>query len=500
MKSIHPRFTLTAKAKDNNISTILRLMLCFNFFIAPVKDGLAPLVSVYLVAENGWDAGSAGIIWFVRDISTLLCQMFAGAFVDSFEHKQTLLVLATASASIAATSMVFSQNFTFLVVKSIIEGVSTCFLTPCKNSVALGLIGSETFDEVSKENEMADHAGSFVFIIVAGVVSFLLYPNVVGVFYIIGGAGFLACLSVIIMPLSVCEEDDCSASIIKDDTEQNIPASSPGQSSQRPSLTRKRSLIDMKTSRNLTEGEEVKSYSSILKDQNIALFALSVFFFHLGNAAVLPLLSQILAIDGGRAGLPYTCGNIAIAQVTSIFATWGMGKAIKRGIPYKVPLIIGYAFAVPVRCFAIVLLLKFWPNNYALLAMQLFDGIGAGTYGLSLASLTRALTVGTGRFSFTLGFIITINMCGAALSNLIGGYVVNLLSYTWAFLILGVIGIAAVLTASFIQVKGRTSKIVSVANEVEVEIEVETESAVHGKGIIRADEDTRSNNQSSVSV
>ena len=78
--------------------------------------------------------------------------------------------------------------------------------------------------------------------------------------------------------------------------------------------------------------------------------------------------------------------------------------------------------------------------------------------------------------------------------------VVNLLSYTWAFLILGVIGIAAVLTASFIQVKGRTGKIVSVANEVEVEIEVETESAVHGKGIIRADEDTRSNNQSSLSV
>lgn len=89
MKSIHPRFTLKAKAKakDDNISTITILRL------------------------------SAGIIWFVRDISTLLCQMFAGAFVDSFEHKQTLLVLATASASIAATSMVFSQNFAFLVVE-----------------------------------------------------------------------------------------------------------------------------------------------------------------------------------------------------------------------------------------------------------------------------------------------------------------------------------------------------------------------------------------------
>lgn len=128
--------------------------------------------------------------------------------------------------------------------------------------------------------------------------------------------------------------------------------------------------------------------------------------------------------------------------------------------------------------------------------MQLFDGIGAGTYGLSLASLTRALTVGTGRFSFTLGFIITIHMCGAALSNLIGGYVVNLLSYTWAFLILGVMGIVSVLTASFIQVK-QGDKIVSV-EKIEMETDSEGEN-VNGKDI-RADEDTRSNNQSSLSV
>ena len=463
--------TLKESKEKEKISTVLRLLLCYNFFIAPVKDGLAPLVSVYLVAEKGWDAGSAGIIWFARDVSTLVCQMFVGAFVDSFERKRLLLMLATAATSVAATSMVFNQSFAFLLVKSIIEGVATCFITPCKNGVALGLIGSETFDEVSKVNEMADHAGSFVFIIVAGAVSFLLYPNVVGVFYIIGGAGFIAVLSLAIMPLSVSEEDDHSASAsIQDDSEQNIPASSV-----RPQLGRRqRSLIDQKSSRNLGVGEEVKPYSSILQDRNIALFAFSVFFFHLGNAAVLPLLSQTLAIDGGRAGLPYTCGNIAIAQVTSIFATWGMGKALKRGIPYKIPLIFGYAFAVPVRCFAIVLLLKFWPNNYALLTMQLFDGIGAGTYGLSLASLTRALTVGTGRFSFTQGLIITVNMCGGALSNLIGGYIVNLSSYTLAFVVLGLVGVASVLIASFIQVR---SNVLPVTYEVEVEMEIEDEDA-----------------------
>eukprot|EP00985_Skeletonema_marinoi_P028794 scaffold26040_cov122-Skeletonema_marinoi.AAC.1 len=48
--------SLTTRKVNDQIATILRLILCFNFLIAPFKDGLALLVSVYLVAEKGWDA------------------------------------------------------------------------------------------------------------------------------------------------------------------------------------------------------------------------------------------------------------------------------------------------------------------------------------------------------------------------------------------------------------------------------------------------------------
>lgn len=337
-----------------------------------------------------------------------------------------------------------------------------CFITPCKNSVVLGVIGHKKFDQVSKANEIADHAGSFVFIIIAGVVSYALYPNNVGVFYIIGAGGLLACVSLMLMPLTISEgeTDDnnpsSSSSISNANSNSNglgaqAQDSSRSSTSNRPGLSRTRSLIDQKSSRNLV-GEEASSYLSIIKDTNIAIFASSVFFFHLGNAAALPLLSQVLAVESGRAGIPYTCANIAIAQVTSILATWGMGHALKKGVPYKVPLIIGYLFAVPIRCFLIVLLLEVWPNNYALLAMQLFDGVGGGTFGLSLIVITKALTEGTGRFSFALGFIITVNMIGGALSNLIFGYIANI-SYVWAFISLGIMGCVSVVLASFMHVE-----------------------------------------------
>ncbi len=446
----------------DQITIILRLLRCFNFLTAPIRDGLGPLVSVYLVAEKGWDAGRAGIIWFTRDTTALLCQTFVGGFVDGFEKKRLLLFLATASASIAVSSMVFSQNFGFLIVKSIVEGVAFCFIQPCKNSVVLGVVDHKTFDEVTKANEMADHFGSFVFIIIAGVISYCLYPNNVGVFYVIGAGGLLACVSLMLMPLTISkgENDGNHPSTSSSNSNANgnglgtqAQDSSRSSTSNTPGLSRThtRSLLDQKSSRNLV-GEEASSYLSIIKNKNIAIFASSVFFFHLGNAAVLPLLSQVVAIDSGRAGIPYTCANIAIAQVTSILAIWGMGHALKKGIPYKVSLIVGYFIAVPIRCFLIVLLLKVWPNTYALLAMQIFDGVGVGAFGLSLIVITKALTEGTGRFSFTLGFIITSWMIGAALSNLLFGYIANI-SYIWAFISLGITGCVSVVLTSFLDVK-----------------------------------------------
>lgn len=46
-------------------------------------------------------------------------------------------------------------------------------------------------------------------------------------------------------------------------------------------------------------------------------------------------LSQVMALDTGRAGIPYTCGNVGIAQLTSIFATVAMGKSISSGHGYS---------------------------------------------------------------------------------------------------------------------------------------------------------------------
>ena len=95
-----------AESHFKEVASILHLLLCFNFFFAPVNDGLAPLVSVFLVVGKDWDTGSVGVVWFARDIAALTCQTFAGALVDRSEHKKLPFALATVAASNAATSIV----------------------------------------------------------------------------------------------------------------------------------------------------------------------------------------------------------------------------------------------------------------------------------------------------------------------------------------------------------------------------------------------------------
>lgn len=457
---------------DINETKVISLMMAFTFFLASVKDGLGPLVSVYLVVSKGWTPGEAGLVWFARDGASLICGLFIGTIVDRSEHKRVLLLAATVISAVTATSFAWTENVAILIAMSIIAGAAASLIQPAKSALILGCFDRMQFDEVAKKVEMFDHGGSFVVIIAAGVVGYFTYPDVSSVFYIIGVGGLAACLTLLFMPLNGKETgtNTIQDKTVDADTEADLSVADEKEIDKDASSSDRRnhfllakskiqqflrhildeSKVDHARSRNLEEGEEPATFTSILKDKDIVFFGLSVFCFHLGNAAILPLLSQVIAGGSGRAGIPFTCGNIAIAQLTSIFSAWAMGMSIERGCGYKYPVVVGYIAAVPLRCLVIVTLIALWPNRYALMATQLLDGIGAGTFGLSMPLVTKALTHGTGHFSFTIGLLGSLHMIAAALSNLCAGYIVTYTSYSIGFICLGVVGSASVILMTFV--------------------------------------------------
>ena len=81
-------------------------------------------------------------------------------------------------------------------------------------------------------------------------------------------------------------------------------------------------------------------------------------------------------------------------------------------------------------------------DPYFIVNLQLLDGIGAGISGVLWVTVVADLTKGTGRYNLTLGAVSTAQSIGAALSNMVDGYVVHAWGYLAGFLLLA--SIAAV--------------------------------------------------------
>jgi Na+/H+ antiporter NhaD/arsenite permease-like protein len=75
--------------------------------------------------------------------------------------------------------------------------------------------------------------------------------------------------------------------------------------------------------------------------------------------------------------------------------------------------------------------------------MQILDGIGAGILGALFFIVIADLTKGTGRYNLAQGAASACWGLGAALSNSVAGYVVNLAGFSAAFLFLAVCALAA---------------------------------------------------------
>src|SRR5947209_1119074 len=88
-------------------------------------------------------------------------------------------------------------------------------------------------------------------------------------------------------------------------------------------------------------------------------------------------------------------------------------------------------------------------NPYALVLIQVLDGIGAGIFGALFFIVIADLTQGTGRYNLAQGAASACWGLGAALSNSIAGFIVDMAGYSAAFLFLGTAALGAFLLLWF---------------------------------------------------
>jgi MFS family permease len=193
----------------------------------------------------------------------------------------------------------------------------------------------------------------------------------------------------------------------------------------------------------------------LFRDRPLVIFLVCAVMFHFANAAMLPLLGELLAKGQGRSSMLFMSACVVTTQfVITLLASWSGQKAGTWG---RKPLLLIAFGVLPIRG----ILYTLTSNTELLVAIQVLDGIGAGIFGVVSVLVIADLTRGTGRFNLTLGAITTAVGIGASLSQVIAGGIVHRMGSHAGFLFLAAVASAAFAILYFLMPETRNLRLAS---------------------------------------
>mmetsp|Transcript_24413 Transcript_24413/g.57670 ORF Transcript_24413/g.57670 Transcript_24413/m.57670 type:complete len:514 (-) Transcript_24413:301-1842(-) len=429
-------------------------------FLGELRDGLTMInmQSAFLIVAKGYSEKQVGILFFVFGMSQFLFQAPAGYLYDYTEKK--LLWLSTAgvltSMLTVFTAMYASDNnFILMVLVKFIQGGVTSFIPPGLNSITQGIVGSVGMTQQVSVNEMMNHLGTAILVLLGSVVAYFLYPNI-GLLFAVSP---IACLFFVFFLNKIKPGDidhDAARGLKKEadsedgkkDTSYVPPGGDEGVGSYSVASSKKN--LKHKPSFNfgfagpqesITGAPKADTPLQILRDPILLLFIAVCFLFHTSNGTVLPLVMQTLAIGNGNLGILMSGMCITIAQVVMVFAAKICGTySGKYGRKWL--FLVGLGI-VPIRCAILAGLLTLKGDGEATLlwqtvtlSTQVLDGVGAGIFGTMYILVTSDISGGTGRFGLTLGLTTAAMSIGGTVSGYLGQAFAQDYGYLKAFWIL----------------------------------------------------------------
>jgi predicted MFS family arabinose efflux permease len=376
----------------------LRGLDWLNFFLADVQTGVGPFLAIYLAGYK-WNEQSVGLALTVGGIAGILMQTPAGALVDSLRSKRALIAAGIVALAMGALLIaLFPSLWPILSAQVLIGGTSSVF-APAICAISLGIVGHRLFDLRQGRNQTFNSAGNVAAAVSMGLLGYFVSNR--SIFFFVA-----VCALPAILTLLLIRPDE----------------------------------IDYERARGAKEGEKggkAESVWVLFQDRPLVLFLVCAVLFHFANAAMLPLLGEMLAKGQGRSSMMFMSACVVTTQlVITLIASWSGRKAGSWG--RKPLLLIGFG-VLPVRG----LLYTLTHKTGELVAIQILDGVGAGIFGVVSVLVIADLTQGSGRFNLTLGAISTAVGIGASLSQVIAGSIVHHFSFNAGFLFLAAVASAA---------------------------------------------------------
>jgi predicted MFS family arabinose efflux permease len=367
----------------------------FVFCVADVQTGFGPFVAVYLTTQ-AWTQVDIGLVLTVGGLVALLGQMPGGALVDAVRSARWAASLAVLAIGISALALGLWPIFPIVMASRVLHAAASCVLGPAIAAISLGLVGHAALGERIGRNARFASIG-------AGLSAAAM-----------GASGhFLSNQSVFLVTAALVVPTLLALSQIRMN-DSGLPF---GQAA---SLERP---LAAPTSRNL------------LRNRPLVIFAGCILLFHLANAAMLPLMAGVMATRASESASVSIAACMIVPQlVVAAFSPWVGRQSACWG---RRPLLAA-AFAALV---ARGLMFAFAADPYAVIAIQLLDGVSAAVLGVMFPLVVADVTRESGRFNLALGIVGSAVGIGASLSTTLAGYMADHLGRAATFT--GLAGVAA---------------------------------------------------------
>jgi len=385
---------------DEKQKIALRPLLALNFFMADMQAGVGPFLGVFLLA-HGWQSGWIGTVMTLGGVAGMVMTTPAGALIDATPNKR-LFVIIPGICTVAASGIVLvSQEFWLVAASQVATAIAGAAIGPAVTGITLGIVRQAGFNRQIGKNQALNHAGNMVGAALSGLLGWLY--GFAAVFWLAAAFGVLSLISVLMIPADAIDDDAA------------------------------RGLEDRK------EGHcRVSGWQVLVESRPLLVLAAALLFFHLGNAAMLPLYGMAVVADKQADPASFVAMTIVIAQgimiLTSIAAMW---MAEREG--YWLVLLISF-IALPVRGVVAAWLL----NKWGVYPVQILDGIGAGLQSVAVPGLVARILNGTGHINAGQGAVMMVQGIGASLSPAIGGWIAQEVGYAPMFLALGAFAVVSV--------------------------------------------------------
>ncbi|NHN87467.1 MFS transporter [Acetobacter conturbans] len=393
-----------------------------SFFVANLQAAFGPFVAVYLTEEH-WTQGEIGVALTIGSITAMASQVPTGALVDALPNKRFVAELSIGAIIASCLIMASMPHQLPVAIAEVLHGLASCTLNPAISALTLGVVAVQ----IARNPAQAKGALGTRF---GRNASFAAIGNALSA-GLMGAVGYLVSARATFLLGALMAAPGLIA------LRMIAPSGTPSDES----------------ASGLAEGEnpkeaKIRSILILLKEPGLSVFGLCVVFFHLANAAMLPLAAGQITKEAGRSAEIVIAVCILGPQLLGAALSPWLGRwAETIG---RRPIMLATFVALPLRG----ILLSFTVNPWLVMPIQMLDGISSASFGIMLPLIAADLTRRTGHFNLCMGLLGLAMGLGASFSTTLAGMVADS-SLREAFLLLSSSGVVCLLLVAFLMKETR---------------------------------------------